>query len=110
MTLASSDRLLQIRQRFLVGLERRLTDLTTTLNGSADPASLMPMFHSLTGIGGTFGFHRISEISRLCESLCVNVTREQRGLTFIDKELLGRALVEIRSSAALQSGTLPVAA
>jgi len=47
--------LLELQKRFLAGLERRAADLTTMLNGSADSESLMRMFHSLAGIGGTQG-------------------------------------------------------
>ena len=104
MTTTAPNRFMELQQRFLVGLERRVTDLTTTLNGSSDPEPLMRMFHSLTGIGGTYGFPRITEISRFCEALCVTGIEEQRAITLAEKEQLRRAVVQIRASA------MPIAA
>ena len=69
-----------LQERFVSGLERRLVHLVTcvaTLNAGpaeADAHSaldeLMRGFHSLAGIGGTYGFHDISEIARTGELLC----------------------------------------
>jgi chemotaxis protein histidine kinase CheA len=97
VTVTAPDRLLELQQRFLAGLERRVTDLTTTLNGSADPDAVMRMFHSLVGIGGTYGFPRITEISRFCETLCLNVIDQQRTMSSAEKERLTRAVAEIRA-------------
>jgi hypothetical protein len=104
MTTTATNRFFELQQRFLVGLDRRVTDLTTTLNGSSDPEPLMRMFHSLTGIGGTYGFPRITEISRSCEALCVAGIEEHRTITLEEKEQLQSAVVQIRASA------LPIAA
>jgi HPt (histidine-containing phosphotransfer) domain-containing protein len=97
MTIAAG--LLDLQQRFLLGLERRVSDLTTTLRGSADPESLMRMFHSLAGIGGTYGFPRITDISRQCELLCANVTEVGRTISFAEKKHLRRAVGEIAATA-----------
>ena len=102
--------LLELQKRFLAGLERRAADLTTMLNGSADSESLMRMFHSLAGIGGTYGFPQITEISRFCEALCLNAMEEQRAITLGEKEHLSGAIVKLRASAARPAERLPVAA
>ena len=104
MTAAFPDRFQELQQRFLVGLNRRVTDLTTTLSVSADPEPLMQMFHSLTGIGGTYGFPRISEISRSCEALCVVCIEEHRAIRAAEREQLLTAVVQIQQS------VLPLAA
>jgi Hpt domain len=108
MTTSAPDRLLELQQRFLVGLEVRLTDLTTTLDGSSDPDLLMRMFHSLVGIGGTYGFPQITEISRFCEAACVNVIEKERTMSFDEQEHLRRAVAEMRVFAA--SGPVTIAA
>jgi chemotaxis protein histidine kinase CheA len=90
---------LELQGRFMAGLERRTTDLTTTLDGSADPESLMRMFHSLAGIGGTYGYPRITELGRSCEALCVSAIDERRSISSAAKERLRRAVAEIRAFA-----------
>ena len=95
MTTVPGDRLLELQQRFLVGLERRTNDLTTTLTGSADSESLMQGFHSLVGLGGTYGFPRITEVSRTCEALCVKAIKRRRALSSVEQEKLMRAVIEI---------------
>jgi len=72
--------LLELQERFQAGLERRLDDIASALGGARDPESLMRMFHSLAGIAGTYGFHRITDISRKCEDFCVDVMSGSRGL------------------------------
>jgi chemotaxis protein histidine kinase CheA len=73
--------LAELQQRFLTGLERRLGEIANALAGTRDPESLMRMFHSLAGIAGTFGFHRITDISRECEEFCLGAMSEARTLT-----------------------------
>jgi hypothetical protein len=106
MTVAAG--LLKLQQRFLSGLERRTADLAAMLYGSADPQSLMRMFHSLAGIGGTYGYQRITDVSRLCELLCSNVIEQHRAISLPEKEDLERAVIEIRAFAPAPS--LPIAA
>lgn len=93
------DRLLVLQHRFLDGLERRLADMTASLDGGADPEVLMPMFHSLAGIGGTYGFPQITAISRRCEQLCVMAIAEMRPLAPLETECLVEALASIRAAA-----------
>jgi chemotaxis protein histidine kinase CheA len=97
---AAPDFLLELRRRFLTGLERRSSDLTAMLRGSADPESLMRMFHSLAGIGGTYGFHQVTDISRLSEALCQNAMAEQRAITVTEKQELADAIAKLRETAA----------
>jgi chemotaxis protein histidine kinase CheA len=104
MMITYSDRFQELQQRFLAGLNRRVIDLTTTLDVSSDPEPLMRMFHSLTGIGGTYGFPRITEISRSCEALCVTCMEEHRTIGIAEKEQLLTAVVKIQNS------VLPIAA
>jgi HPt (histidine-containing phosphotransfer) domain-containing protein len=76
--------LAELQQKFLTGLERRLGEITNTLAASRDTESLMRMFHSLAGIAGTYGYHRITEISRECEEFCSGAISDMRGLTAED--------------------------
>ena len=76
--------LLELQERFQAGLERRLDDIAGVLGGAREPESLMRMFHSLAGIAGTYGFHRITDISRECEDFCVGVMSESRSLRVED--------------------------
>jgi chemotaxis protein histidine kinase CheA len=91
-------RLAALQHRFLLGLELRLRDVATVLRGSGDPESLMRMFHSLAGIGGTYGFPRITEVSRRCESLCQKAIDEGRVISVVEKERFRRAVVQIDAS------------
>jgi len=90
------DRFLALQRRFLDGVERRLADMATELDRSADADALMRMFHSLTGIGGTYGFPRVSEISRGCEELCAAATEEKRSMRSKEKISLHLAVAAIR--------------
>jgi chemotaxis protein histidine kinase CheA len=92
------DRFLELQRRFLVGLERRLTEMTAELEGSAGTDVLMLMFHSLAGIGGTYGFPRVSEISHDCETVCAAAMEEKRPLSPEETNSLHRAVAEIRTS------------
>jgi HPt (histidine-containing phosphotransfer) domain-containing protein len=90
--------LVELQQRFLTGLERRLGEIANALAGTHDPESLMLMFHSLAGIAGTFGFHRITDISRECEEFCVSATSDARALTAEDIGRLQRSVEAIREA------------
>ena len=54
------------------------------------------MFHSLAGIGGTYGFPQITDISRRCEQLCDIAIAETRPLTPLETECLIEAVGNIR--------------
>jgi chemotaxis protein histidine kinase CheA len=68
-----------LQERFVMGLERRLSQLNAALTtlGAGDAAQIpstademMRGFHSLAGIGGTYGFPHITEIARRGEIVC----------------------------------------
>ena len=82
-------------------MERRLAEMTAALEGAADPEALMPMFHSLAGIAGTYGFPQITDISRSCEQLCVMAIEKARQLTPPETECLIEALGNIRAAVRL---------
>ena len=87
-----------LQQRFLTGLERRLGEITNGLAGTPDPESLMLMFHSLAGIAGTYGFHRITDVSRECEEFCVSVMADGRTLTADEIGRLQRSVEVMREA------------
>ena len=99
MNASAPDRLLELQRRFLDGLERRLADMAAALEGGAVPETLMPMFHSLAGIGGTYGFPQITEISRRCEQLCLMAMAQKRPLAPLEIDCLSEALAGIRAAA-----------
>jgi HPt (histidine-containing phosphotransfer) domain-containing protein len=57
-----------LRDRFLTGLERRVGELTAALAAN-DVETLTRQFHSLAGIGGTYGFPEVTELARRAETL-----------------------------------------
>jgi chemotaxis protein histidine kinase CheA len=90
--------LVELQQRFLTGLERRLGEIVNVLAGTHDTESLMRMFHSLAGIAGTYGFHRITDISRECEEFCVSAMSDARTLTAEDVGRLQGSVEAIREA------------
>lgn len=96
MNATAPDRLLALQRRFLDGVERRLADMSTELDRTADTDALMRMFHSLAGIGGTYGFPRVSEISHTCETLCAAAMEEKRPMRSAEKISLHLAVAAIR--------------
>lgn len=63
-----------LEQRFIAGLAQRVEALRATLadDGTRRTERLRLQFHSLAGIGGTFGFHNVSQVARAGEALCVD--------------------------------------
>lgn len=69
-----------LQERFVAGLDRRLTQLNAHVSSLRDAHDgsqiastadeLMRGFHSLAGIGGTYGFPQITDIARLGEQAC----------------------------------------
>ena len=96
MSASMPDRYLQLQRRFLDGIERRLADMTVELDRAANADALMRMFHSLAGIGGTYGFQRITEISRRCESLCAAALEQRRAMQSKEKITLHLGVAAIR--------------
>ena len=91
-----NDRFLELQRRFLDKLEQRLADMTAELDRTADADALMRMFHSLAGIGGTYGFPRVSEISRRCEEMCAAAMEQKRAMQSKEKVSLHLAVAAIR--------------
>src|SRR6184192_2863008 len=91
---------IELQQRFVVGLERRLSEVTDSLAGARNPESLMLMFHSLAGIAGTYGFHRITRVSRECEEFCVAVMSANGTLTDENIGRLQRSVETMREAQA----------
>ena len=96
----------ELQQRFLAGLERRLCELTVVLDTRADTDSLMRKFHSLTGIAGTYGYDRVTEISRECELLCLTAMEEIRILSGAERSRL-KAGIESARQYAMPSSSSP---
>lgn len=71
----------ELQERFHVRLRTRLTDLTSLVETGAQPEPIMRAFHSLAGIGGTYGFDAITDESRACERMCLAVMEEGRPLS-----------------------------
>jgi HPt (histidine-containing phosphotransfer) domain-containing protein len=97
--MATTDRLAELQQRFLASLDRRLNEMTNLLSATAQVEALMRAFHSLAGIGGTYGFPRITDISQRCEAMCVMAMEEQRELAPLEAECLNEAIASIRGQA-----------
>ena len=97
--MAAPDRLAELQQRFLASLDRRLNEMTDLLSGTVEVEALMRAFHSLAGIGGTYGFPRITDISQRCEAMCVMVIEERRELLPLETECLNEAIANIRAQA-----------
>jgi chemotaxis protein histidine kinase CheA len=102
ITTTTANRFVELQQRFLVGLDRRLADLTMALDGAVDSDALMRMFHSLAGIGGTYGFPQITSISRSCETLCNVVIEERRNVASEERRYLREAIGDIRAAQSSQ--------
>lgn len=93
----------ELQELFLGRLERRLSEASALIDGDADPDRLMRMFHSLAGIAGTYGFQRITDISRDCELLCLSAIDAGRMLTIPEAGVLKEGVVAIERSAACDS-------
>ena len=95
-----------LQERFIAGLDRRLArldgclkNLHDSVDDAARVASIDEMtlaFHSLIGIGATFGFHQITEIARLGERAC-----NARDATITAQQV--RALADIIDSLRLEA-------
>jgi len=76
-----------LAERFAAGFERRLCELAR-LADAADAEGLRLAFHSLAGIGGTYGRHDITELAREGEVHCA--MRDLAGVRRVVAELLDR--------------------
>ncbi len=83
-----------LRQKFLDGLVRR-SDTIAALIGTGDADALYRAFHSLAGIGGTYGYPHVTALAREGETF--SRTGNAAELWRIVGEL--RAVAEIRTAA-----------
>ena len=58
-----------LRAKFTVSLHRRVGELQEMLDRN-DLDSAERAFHSLAGIGGTYGFPEVTNLARMAELLC----------------------------------------
>ncbi len=98
-----SDRFAQLQQKFLLRLAVRLDQLAEQLDGVAqepdDRTSLddvMRGFHSLAGIGGTYGFPEITERARQAEHFCARTLRARRRIGPSELDGLRGSLAQMR--------------
>lgn len=115
MTVAPTLSLAMLRARFLTGLERRVSalecglEVLTSCESGESRAPLVAMmygFHSLAGIGGSYGFREITELASVgeaaCESLPVPLGPEDIEMLAHLLEALNAAASSARSSIARQ--------
>jgi chemotaxis protein histidine kinase CheA len=72
------------RPRFLAGLNRRVAELTghaARLEQRDHLDAAMRLFHSITGMAGTFGFPDLTTISRRAEVTCARALAAGAPLT-----------------------------
>jgi HPt (histidine-containing phosphotransfer) domain-containing protein len=72
-----------LQERFRSGMERRLATIDEALVESRFE-EIERMFHSIAGIGGTYGHPAVSEIASAAEELCGEALRAGRVLSEIE--------------------------
>ncbi|HEY0139344.1 MAG TPA: Hpt domain-containing protein [Thermoanaerobaculia bacterium] len=65
-----------LRAKFTVSLHRRVSELQEMLDQN-DLVAAERAFHSLAGIGGTYGFPEVTTLARMAEHLCTAGGRDQ---------------------------------
>lgn len=58
-----------LQQRFQAGFDRRLGEMLRLFENH-DAEALRHQFHSLAGIGGTYGHPEVTELARKGEAMC----------------------------------------
>jgi chemotaxis protein histidine kinase CheA len=91
--------LVELRERFLSGLERRLSDVSGVLMEGTNTDAVMRAFHSVVGIAGTYGFHDITDLSRICEELARTAVEEGRPLAPAENQEIETTIARIRIAA-----------
>lgn len=67
------EKIRALRDRFILGLEGRITGLEAELEqmaGNGSAAALVRQFHTLAGTAGTYGLDRIAELAAQGEEIC----------------------------------------
>jgi len=70
-----------LQERFRAGMERRLDTIDAAVIDDARLFEVERLFHSISGIGGTYGHPAVSEIANAAEELCGEALRAGRTLT-----------------------------
>ena len=85
-----------LRMRFIAGLERRLAAIEETLQQLDRGADMIEEarrhFHTLVGLGGTYGYPEITTAARAGEDICLAM----RDGGSADREALRDAMDEIK--------------
>jgi chemotaxis protein histidine kinase CheA len=78
--IASAITFEMLQARFVTGLDRRMTHLSGCLEALRGPFDdedtpavlddMMRSFHSLAGIGGTYGYDQITDVASIGEAAC----------------------------------------
>lgn len=92
--------------RFLEGLNRRADELTaysSALQQTEQLDAAMRLFHSIAELGGTFGFHLVTRISRRAETLCARALESGVKLSVEDRLVVLQTIVQLRAAAANSS-------
>lgn len=96
-----------LQHRFVTGLDRRLSHLSACLEALRGPFDeectpavlddMMRGFHNLVGIGGTYGFGKITDVASIGEVACLSV---ELPVSEPDVTMLDDVLASLRSAAA----------
>lgn len=85
-----------LQQRFFAGLERRVVELHALLDRPSldemDLETISRAFHSLAGIGGTYGFPLVTAVARDAEHFCDSLCQPVRDT---DLQILRRAVADL---------------
>ena len=100
---------LMLQERFVASLERRVAHLQQCLDTLRVPNhvdlltaldEMTRSFHSLAGIGGTYGFHDITEIARQGDLTCKSLDGQVNGKDVTELSKVIDSLLAAASSAA----------
>lgn len=75
-----------LQDRFRAGMERRLAEVDEAVFDEARLHEVESVFHSIAGIGGTYGHPVVSTIASAVEQICAEAVRHGRALS--DAELM----------------------
>ena len=98
-----------LRERFLAGLDRRVSHLKATMAlaaGSMGSERAVPLqelrraCHSLAGIGGTYGYFEITRTARVAELVCASMVESSEATDLRTLELALDRLIDATATAA----------
>jgi HPt (histidine-containing phosphotransfer) domain-containing protein len=87
----------ELHQRFVTRLASRVVEMRDVLGraASADVEALMHRFHSLAGIGGTYGYPEITRFALRGEQICAAAVEADRSLTAAEAHEAGECITAI---------------